>query len=276
MTPGERWLATLGPLVRARFPAPPLRSFVPPGLQQLSVATATFPGCTRSAITRAASDEEGAADDEHATLRDREVAQSRLLGSGAHRAEIGALQAGATLARNPYMQRIGDEALSVRREAGQAHAPGAQRKPGGARHGRQNRCRTPRTVGKQRGHSVERAGDRPRREFQGPRQLAAAGADLEAARTSPVAPVLSTAKIATKDARQPLALFVSAEVLLRASLLRDPPRSRASSAGPASRISASAFRVGRGSIQTCRGGYLDPTVVPFGMCACKPRPRRFD
>jgi hypothetical protein len=48
-------------------------------------------------------------------LRDREVVQLRLLGSGAHRTEVGALQAGAALARDPAMQRIGDEALSVRR-----------------------------------------------------------------------------------------------------------------------------------------------------------------
>ena len=70
------------------------------------------------AIARAASGEEGAAHDEHAALRDREVAQLRLRSSGAHGTEVRALQAGAALARDPYVQRNGDEALSVRREAG--------------------------------------------------------------------------------------------------------------------------------------------------------------
>jgi hypothetical protein len=54
------------------------------------------------AIARAASGEEGEAHDEHAALRDREVAQLRLRRSGAHRTEVGALQAGAALARDPY------------------------------------------------------------------------------------------------------------------------------------------------------------------------------
>jgi hypothetical protein len=47
--------------------------------------------------------------------------------------------AGPTLARDPHAQWIGDEALLVRREAGQAHAPSAKRKPGCARRGEKRR-----------------------------------------------------------------------------------------------------------------------------------------